>query len=100
MSFNRGWFCPKCGPVESAKDKTIAKVKYKVCKCCEAIVSAWERPKTDRDGCCCHCGNGAFTLAIVKHQLLRCCKLCGCVVNIDKNCTVVREGNKDYEYKD
>ena len=99
MKFNRGWFCPHCGPVESAKDKSIAKVKYKVCKRCEAIVSEWTRPKNERDGNCGNCGHGGFELAISKGRLLRCCKLCKEVVNTDKNCEVVREGDRKYAYK-
>lgn len=83
MSFNRGWFCPKCGPVESAKDKSIAKVKYKVCKLCEAIVQPWKRPMKDRDGRCCFCGNGSFTLMFRNRVLLRECKKCKGVINPD-----------------
>lgn len=96
--FNKGFKCPNCGPVESAKKKTINKVQYDTCPNCSSIVSKWDRPLNERDGRCGNCGNGAFTLALVKSQLLRCCKVCKEVYNTDRN-NIVREGDKQYEYK-
>ena len=72
MTFNNGWKCQKCGPVKESKKRTIAKVQYDCCKVCGSVVTRWTRPMTERDGRCSHCGEGAFSLAVVSGQLLRC----------------------------
>jgi hypothetical protein len=98
MTFNRGFMCKNCGPIEKAKSKQITKVKHNVCPNCSEIVTEWERPLNERAGHCGNCVGASFTLAIVKGQLLRCCKTCKEVYNTDRG-EIVREGSKEYEYK-
>lgn len=98
MSFNRGFLCPQCGPIEKAKKKTISKVQYDTCDC-GRVVTKWERPLNERMGRCSNCANGGFTLAMVKGQLLRCCKKCKMVINPDTN-KIIREGESEFEYKE
>lgn len=99
MSFNVGWLCKECGPVAESKKRSINKVQWDCCKDCGGIVTKWERPLNERDGRCGNCANAAFTSAIVKGQLLRCCKTCNEVVNTDQDCKIVRKGDKRHEYK-
>lgn len=99
MSFNNGWMCDNCGPVEESKERSINKVKHKCCKICGGIVKPWARPDNERSGRCGNCANGSFKLAITKHRLLRCCKKCGEVVDTEIENHIVREGDKKHEYK-
>ena len=92
MLFNRGYKCEKCGPIQKANKKTIAKIKRNVCPECDRIVTEWVRPLNERAGRCNNCAGAAFTLAVVKRQLLRCCKNCGMVINTDDNEKIIREG--------
>lgn len=81
--FNQGHLCPNCGPVKESKKRSIAKVSHECCKECGAIVKAWESPLKERSGHCNNCGNASFKLRIFKHQLLRKCKQCEMIFNID-----------------
>lgn len=99
MSFNRGWMCKECGPVEESKKRTINKVQWDCCKTCGGIVMAWERPLNERSGRCGNCANASFSSAMVKGHLLRCCKVCKEVIDIDADCKIVRKGDKKHEYK-
>jgi hypothetical protein len=98
MSFNQGWLCKECGPVPESKKRSIAKVKYDCCKVCGGIVTPWERPLNERTGRCGNCGHGAFTLALHKGQLLRCCKQCIEVYNTDTH-EVIRQGKEEFKYE-
>ena len=93
MNFNRGFYCKECGPIETAKKKTINKVQHAICPECSGIVEEWERPLNERSGRCNSCGNADFELKIWKHQLLRRCKECDGVFNTDTN-EVLREGKE------
>jgi len=96
---NRGFKCRDCGQVcEKAKEKTISKVKYKVCPHCSGLVDPWERPLNERPGRCINCAGGKFNLAMVKGRMLRNCPGCGMVIDVDTK-EVIREGNKEHEYK-
>lgn len=99
MIFNIGWMCQECGPVAESKKRAIAKVQYDCCKVCGGIVQKWTRPLNERAGRCKNCAGASFTMALVKHQLLRCCKQCGEVVNTDQDCKVVRKGEGKRECK-
>lgn len=91
MTFNRGFLCEKCGPIPAAKKKSIAKIKYDICTNCDKKVTPWIRPIKERAGRCSECEGGAFTSAYIKRQLLRCCKGCGTVKNIDSG-EIIRVG--------
>lgn len=93
MSFNNGFKCPNCGPVQESKKKTIKKVQYTVCKICEAIVTPWQRPLNERAGRCGNCGNAHFELKIHNHELLRRCRHCDEVFNTDSG-KVLRKGKE------
>jgi hypothetical protein len=97
--FNKGFYCAICGPIPRAAKKTIKKIPYNICPDCMSIVQLWDRPLNERDGRCGNCGNGSFTNAIVKGQLLRCCKQCAEVVNTDKDCEIVRKGEVKFAIK-
>jgi uncharacterized Zn finger protein len=97
MTFNKGFLCPTCGPIEKSKKKTIKKQQYDTCPNCGEIVTKWERPLNERAGRCQNCGNASFTLAIVKHHLLRCCKQCKQVYDVDAE-KVIRKGEKEHEF--
>lgn len=99
MTFNNGFYCPNCGPIPRARTRSRNKVRVNTCHNCEAVVTVWERPLNERIGRCGNCANGWFKLAVVKGQLLRCCKVCDEVVNTDKNNEITREGDKKHEYK-
>lgn len=99
MSFNIGFLCPECGPIQTAKKRSINKVQHDTCPTCLKIVTRWERPLNERSGHCGNCAGGSFSLSVVNSQLLRCCKKCGEVVNTDKNCEIVKKGDKNHEYK-
>lgn len=99
MSFNTGFLCPNCGPVPEAKDRSIRKVKHKCCKKCEAIVSPWQRPMNERAGRCGNCAYAAFTLAIVKGRLVRCCKRCLEVMDADTQ-KILRKGKEEFKWQD
>jgi hypothetical protein len=98
MTFNQGFLCPDCGPIPTAKKRSIAKVQHDTCPDCGKIVSKWERPLNERSGRCNNCGGGAFTLVMWKGDLLRKCKKCDEVYNTDTK-IVKRKGLKKYEYK-
>lgn len=89
--FTKGFLCANCGPVQKSKKRSINKVHHETCVECKGIVEPWERPKRERIGCCSHCGNGTFKLALYKSDLLRKCKGCGSVYNVDRG-EMVREG--------
>lgn len=91
MTFNKGFLCPTCGPIEKSKKRSIKKQQYDTCPECGQIVTVWERPLNERAGRCHNCGNASFTLAIVKHHLLRCCKVCKEVFDTDTG-KVIRKG--------
>lgn len=92
--FNRGFICSRCGPIQTAKKRSIAKVQRDTCPDCSGIVTRWERPLNERSGRCHNCAHGAFKQAFVKGHLLRACKQCGEVVDIDGNMIVIRKGAK------
>jgi hypothetical protein len=96
MNFNKGFICTNCGPIEKAAKKTIKKVQYNICAGCGSVVMEWERPLKERPGRCGNCAGGGFKLAIVKHQLLRCCKTCQEVINPDSG-EIKRRGNTRWE---
>lgn len=83
MTWNIGFMCAKCGPVQDSKKKTIAKVQYDVCKVCESVVKPWTRPRNERLGCCHICGCGSFTHRLVDRKLLRRCKNTDCQEEIE-----------------
>lgn len=91
--FNHGFLCPNCGPVQESKKKSVRKVQLTVCKVCEAVVSEWVRPLKERAGHCSTCGKTSFELKIWKHQLLRRCRNCDEVFNIDTE-KIIREGKQ------
>ncbi|AHJ88651.1 hypothetical protein GBK2_53 [Geobacillus phage GBK2] len=93
MTFNKGFLCPTCGPIEKSKKKTIKKVQYDTCPDCGNIVTPWERPLNERPGRCGNCGNAKFKLAMVKGHLLRCCQHCSEVFDVDAN-KVIRKGQR------
>lgn len=93
MSFNNGFYCTNCGPVEKAKKKTINKKQCDVCMVCSEIVEKWTRPLKERAGRCSNCSGASFTLAIVKSRLLRCCKQCKMVIDPDTK-EIIREGER------
>lgn len=94
MTFNKGFYCKDCGPIQKAKKRTIKKVQYNTCPTCHTIVDEWERPLNERDGRCGNCGYGSFKLAMTKGRLLRMCKQCSEVVDTDNKNKVVRKGNE------
>jgi hypothetical protein len=96
--FNIGFLCLECGPIETAKKSQRNKVTQNTCPTCGGIVKAWERPLNERDGRCRNCGNASFKSAIWKHDILRKCKTCDEVYNIDQE-TVVRKGKKEHAIK-
>lgn len=101
MIFNKGFMCKHCGPIKTAGKKAASKAMpaRNVCPECAETVTPWERPMNERAGRCGNCANASFTSAFVKRQLLRCCKLCNEVVNIDKNCEIVRKGDLKHAIK-
>lgn len=89
---NTGWKCPKCEWIgDKPVSKTIKKVPFITCPMCSTAVNKWVRPRTERIGCCGTCGNASFKLAVFKHDILRCCKQCDEIYNVDKG-TVKRKG--------
>ena len=97
IDFNDGYMCRKCGIIEKLKKKTINKTEYQVCQVCEMQpIGKWSKPLNERPGRCGTCGEAAFKLAIYKGDLLRCCKKCSEVFNIDKN-KVKRPGKKEFK---
>jgi ribosomal protein L37AE/L43A len=76
MIFNRGFLCPKCGPVAKAKDKTYNKAKIKACGKCDAPVTPWERPLNERPGRCRKCSHAGFINRIENGLFIRKCKKC------------------------
>jgi hypothetical protein len=96
MTFNKGFYCSNCGPIPNSKKRSINKTQYDLCPNCDNIVTPWERPLNERTGRCSNCGNASFTLAIVKHHLLRCCKRCKEVYDIDAD-KVIRKGEEENE---
>jgi hypothetical protein len=98
MAFNIGFMCPECGPIQTAKKRSISKVQYDTCPTCSNIVTRWERPLNKRSGRCNNCANASFTSAIVKSRLLRCCKKCSEVVDIDSDCKVIRKGDQNEKF--
>lgn len=98
MSFNQGFLCPNCGPVQDSKERSINKVKHPTCKTCEAIVSKWERPLNERAGRCGNCAAASFKSAIVKGHLVRNCVTCQEVYDIDAN-KIIRKGKEEFRYE-
>ena len=80
MNFNRGYICKDHGPME----KAITKNKRFVCPLCTKDVKPWEKPLEERPGRCSFCTGASFKLAVYKHDILRCCKNCKEVYNVDK----------------
>lgn len=99
MTFNKGFLCPSCGPIPTAKKSSRNKVQFDVCLACSNVVSKWERPLNERAGRCGNCGGGAFTLAVWKGDILRKCKTCDEVFNVDKN-EVTRKGKKEHVFRE
>ena len=69
MTFNKGYLCKQCGPVEEAKKVTRLKVQRDVCKTCEGIVTPWERPLSERAGRCNNCSHAHFENKMGKGKL-------------------------------
>jgi hypothetical protein len=92
MSFNRGYLCNACGPCEKPDTKKIGVRKYIVCPTCAEVVTEWVRPINERPGRCRTCSGGAFKLALLKGELLRCCKTCKEIVNPDFPDVIIRQG--------
>lgn len=93
LTFNRGWMCQTCGPVKESKKRSISKAQFDCCKICNEVVTPWERPLNERSGHCGNCGHASFKLALVKHHLVRCCKRCDEVYNVDARKTI-RQGKE------
>lgn len=55
-------------------------------------------PLNEKSGYCGWCAGRKFSLSIVKSQLLRHCKECDQVVNMD-SMKIVREGKEERAYK-
>lgn len=91
MKFNRGWLCGTCGPIPKAKTSNINKIPHNLCPKCSTIVNEWERPLTERSGRCACCGHAHFELRMHKSQLLRRCRNCNEVYNIDTE-KIIRKG--------
>lgn len=89
--FNKGFLCSNCGPIPKAKKRSINKVQHNTCPECLSVVTEWERPLNERSGHCNNCGNGGFVLALHKGNLLRKCKKCSEVYNLDKS-EIIRKG--------
>lgn len=98
MSFNNGFICSICGPIEKATSKTINKVQHNVCPVCLIIVLPWVRPLKDRAGRCHCCGSTKFKLAVHKGHILRKCETCNEVYNTDTEKTI-RKGVAGNERK-
>lgn len=101
MSFNQGWLCKECGPAKEAINKAATKYlpQRHICKNCNAVVTKWERPLNEHVGRCSNCAGGEFTLALVKGQLIRCCKKCKQATNTDQKNKIIRKGDKKHEWK-
>jgi hypothetical protein len=98
MSFNQGWFCKECGPVKESKKRSIAKVQYDCCKDCGGIVTEWERPLNERAGRCRNCAASGFEMAIHKGHLIRNCKTCNEVYDIDAD-KLIQKGKEEFKYE-
>lgn len=72
-------------------EKAGTRNKRNICPLCSKDVEKWERPLEERPGRCATCSNASFKSAIYKHDILRCCKNCGEIYNIDKD-QVIRKG--------
>lgn len=90
MTFNTGFLCTACGPIEKAVSRTLNKSKVNVCPECQNVVRTWERPLNERDGRCRTCSGGGFTLKMQNRELLRICKRCEEVYNTDTKMVVTR----------
>jgi DNA-directed RNA polymerase subunit RPC12/RpoP len=99
MTFNRGFFCSNCGPIEKSSKNTIKKVQYDTCPACSLIVKKWERPLNERKGRCPNCAHGGFKLGMKKGVMLRKCLKCGEITNPDTK-EIVKEGDKKNESND
>lgn len=98
ITFNRGFMCAECGPIQKSKRRSVKKVQYDTCPTCSKIVNPWERPLNERAGRCGNCGEASFLSAVWKGDILRKCKKCDEVYNVDKE-KISRKGKKEYEYK-
>ena len=87
MTFNRGFECKSCGVMEKAAKKG----QRTICPICSLPVVSWEKPLNERSGRCRTCAGAKFESKIHKHQLLRRCRNCNEVYNIDTE-KVVRKG--------
>lgn len=92
--FNKGFLCTECGPIPAANKRSISKVSTNCCPNCSKPVKAWERPLNERPGRCGNCSYGSFKSAYVNRHLLRCCKRCDEVVDIDNGLKLIRKGAK------
>lgn len=98
MSFNNGFICPNCGPVRESKERSINKIKFPTCKACMAVVTTWVRPLNERAGRCRNCAASGFKMAMYKGDLIRNCKKCDEVYNIDTE-KVIRQGKEEFKYE-
>lgn len=97
VPFNNGFYCNKCGVFEKTVERQINKKKFPTCPTCASThFNKWSKPLNERPGRCGTCGGSQFKMAIYKHDLLRCCKTCSEVFNIDKN-KVKRPGKKEFK---
>lgn len=95
--FNEGYWCNKCGVFDKPKERKHKGKGILTCPTCAGtFYSKWTKPLNQRIGRCSNCGGSEFKSAIYKHDLLRCCKTCSEVFNIDKN-KVKRPGKKEFK---
>lgn len=92
-TFNIGWMCKNCGPVQESKKRSIAKVQRDCCKECDSPVVKWSRPLNERAGRCRNCANTSFKSKIHLSVFMRECKACGEIMNPD-NGEILTPGRK------
>lgn len=95
--FNIGWLCPNCGPIPDGKKRSLKKVQRMTCRTCESVVMPWQRPLNERSGRCNNCGYAAFQLAMVKGYVIRKCKHCAEVYNVETK-NRIRPGDAEKAY--
>lgn len=96
-TFNTGFMCPKCGPVQECTRVTKRKVTRDCCKVCDSPVVKWSRPLNERAGRCRHCANASFHSRIHLSIFMRTCNKCDEVVNPD-NGEVFTPGKEEMKY--
>lgn len=82
-TFNTGFMCASCGPVQESKKRSIAKVQRDCCKICDSPVVKWSRPMNERAGRCRNCANASFKSKVANGIFMRTCNECGEVINPD-----------------